>query len=63
MAKLTVEKFLELVRSSRLVEKDQLERALADLKESLEGQPLTNPHMLSEHLVERGLLTQWQVEH
>ncbi|MBN2294983.1 MAG: serine/threonine protein kinase [Pirellulales bacterium] len=62
MAKLTVDNFLELVRSSRLVEKDQLDRAVSDLKESLEGQPLTNPHMLSEHLIECGLLTQWQAE-
>ncbi len=62
MAKLTVDNFLDLVRSSRLVEKDQLERAISDLKESLEGQPLTNPHMVSEHLIDCGLLTQWQAE-
>ncbi len=62
MAKLSVDNFLDLVRSSRLVEKDQLRQALLDLKQSLEGQPLTNPHMVSERLIENGLLTQWQAE-
>ncbi len=62
MAKLSVDNFLDLVRSSRLVEKDQLERAVLELKQSLEGQPLTNANILSEHLIEAGLLTRWQTE-
>ena len=62
MAKLPLDNYLDLVRSSRLVEKDQLERAVSDLRKSLEGQPLTNSLMVSEHLIETGLLTRWQAE-
>ena len=60
MAEMSVNSFLDLVRSSRLVENDQLEQSFADLKESVEGQPVTNPRVVAEHLIDSGLLTEWQ---
>ncbi len=60
MTDMRVDSFLDLVRSSRLVDKDRLEQSLADLKKSMEGQPVTNPRVVAEHLIENGLLTAWQ---
>ena len=60
MAEMSVNSFLDLVRSSRLVENDQLEQSFVDLKKSVEGQPITNPRVVAEHLIDSGLLTEWQ---
>jgi serine/threonine-protein kinase len=58
MAKIRIDKFLELLKRSGLVGKDQLNRALAEIK--AEGQPLDDAEQLANHLVDRGLITRWQ---
>src|SRR5204863_2995725 len=58
MANMKFDKFLDLLKRSGLVEKDQLARALAEIK--AEGQPLADAAELANRLVERRLLTRWQ---
>lgn len=60
MAKIRVDRFLEVVRRSRLVKKDQLMRALAELK--AEGARIQNAEQVADWLVEKGLLTRWQTD-
>ena len=62
MARQRVDSFLGLVRSSRLVDRDQLDRALLELKEQTQGVPITNAAQVAVHLVDKGLLTEWQSE-
>jgi len=62
MAKPKVDQFLDLVRRSELVDRDQLNRVLARLKERAEGQPITDTDFVAAQLVEAGLLTQWQAD-
>ena len=62
MDKQRVDSFLGLVRASRLVEKDQLDAAIHDLKQKRAGEPLTNAAEVAVHLVDSGLLTSWQAE-
>jgi eukaryotic-like serine/threonine-protein kinase len=57
-----VDTFLGLVRSSRLVDKDQLDRAMAELQTQSGGVPPTNAAQVAVFLVDKGLLTQWQSE-
>jgi serine/threonine-protein kinase len=58
MAKIRIDKFLELLKRSGLVGKEQLTRALAEIK--AEGTPLEDAEELANRLVDRGLLTRWQ---
>ncbi len=58
MAKIRIDKFLELLKRSGLVGKDQLTRALTEIK--AEGQPLEDAEALAGRLVDRGLITRWQ---
>lgn len=58
--KQSVENFLGLVRSSRLIDNDQLERSVAELQALNGGVPVSNVNQLAVHLVDKGLLTQWQ---
>ncbi len=58
MAKIRIDKFLELLKRSGLVGKDQLTRALTEIK--AEGQTLEDAEALANRLVDRGLLTRWQ---
>jgi len=60
MAKLTTESFLNLVRQSGLVEKDQLKRVLEE--EQNESAEDDSPSMIAQSLVKRELLTQWQAD-
>lgn len=62
MVKPTVDSFLDLVRRSGLVERDQLNRALLQLKEEGGGEAVTRVDAVAEHLVKAGLLTRWQCE-
>lgn len=68
MPKLTADKFLELVRKSKLVEEDRFAAFLADLEEgsASEGDEGTPPKRsardLADDLVERELLTRWQAD-
>ncbi len=62
MARLSAERFLDLVRRSGLVEEQRLDRALAELK--TEGVSLGGEDFqpLARGMIERGLLTRWQCE-
>lgn len=62
MAKPTVEVFVDLVRRSGLVEKDQLNALLLGLKDEAAGEPVTDSEMVANRLVEAGLITGWQAE-
>lgn len=62
MAKPKVDTFLDLVRRSGLVEKDQLSGLLLELKQQLGGRPITDTAVVCEKLVEAGLLTRWQCD-
>jgi tRNA A-37 threonylcarbamoyl transferase component Bud32 len=61
MAKQKVENFLELVRRSELVEKDQLDRAIAEFPQPADGSP-PDAEAMAQFLIERDLLTSWQCE-
>jgi serine/threonine-protein kinase len=58
MAKIRIDKFLDLLKRSGLVGKDPLTRALTELK--AEGQPLEDAEALADRLVQAGLITRWQ---
>ncbi len=60
MAKQRADSFINLVRASRLVDDDQLNRAIDELQTEAGGMPVTNAGQVAVHLVDRGLLTQWQ---
>jgi len=62
MAKLKVDSFLDLVRRSELVERDQLNRVLLKLKEEAGGQPIHDTEFVAARLVEKELLTRWQAD-
>ena len=62
MAKRRVDDFLDLVRRSGLVERDQLNRVLLRLKEEAGGRPITDTEFVGRRLVEVGLLSDWQCQ-
>ena len=62
MARRKVDDFLDLVRRSGLVERDQLNRVLLRLKEEAGGGPITDTEFVGRRLVEAGLVTDWQCE-
>jgi len=62
MAKPKVDSFLDLVRRSGLVERDQLNRVLLRLKEEAGGKPIDDTDFVGTQLVEAGLITPWQCE-
>jgi len=57
-----VENFPDLVRRSGLIDADQLERLLVQLREEVGQEQIENPDCLAAKLVEAGLLTAWQCE-
>lgn len=60
MAKPEVDRFLDMVRRSGLVEKDHLQSVLNDLDaQSAEGSP-SDSRIVAQRLVNAGLLTKWQ---
>lgn len=60
MTKLKGDSFIDLVRRSELVEKDQLGRALAELEQSRGKEACNDPQQVSRYLLDAGLLTHWQ---
>lgn len=62
MAKLKVDDFLDLVRKSELVGRDQLNRVLLALKEEAHGEPIEDTDLVASRLVESGLVTRWQAD-
>jgi len=62
MAKRKADDFLDLVRRSGLVERDQLNRVLLQLKQEAGGKTITDAEFVGQRLVETGLLSRWQCE-
>jgi serine/threonine protein kinase len=62
MSKPTVDTFLDLLRRSGLVEKDQLGAVLLCLKEQAGGFPVNDTALVAEKFIDAGLLTPWQCE-
>ncbi len=62
MTILTVDSLLDLVRRSRLIEKDQLNAFLASLQNESGGSLPTDTQLVANKFVEAGLLTRWQSE-
>jgi eukaryotic-like serine/threonine-protein kinase len=62
MAKQKVDSFLDLVRRSELVERDQLNRVLVQLKDEAAGKPIDDTEFVAARLVELELLTRWQAD-
>jgi eukaryotic-like serine/threonine-protein kinase len=58
---MNIETFLDLLRRSTLIEKDQLDAALADVERRASKLPIETTALV-DHLVEAGLLTQWQTD-
>jgi serine/threonine-protein kinase len=58
----TVDSFVDLVRRSGLVEKDQLNSVLVGLQDQAGGSPPTDADFVAKKLVETGLLTRWQCD-
>jgi serine/threonine protein kinase len=61
MTKTKVDNFLELVRRSLLVDRDRLERLLAQPAADGQGLP-SDSESMAAHLVEHGILTRWQAD-
>jgi len=62
MEKPNAETFLDLLRRSGLVEKDQLDRVLLDIAEEAEGPAATDVDRLAARLVDAGLITRGQAD-
>src|SRR5689334_18922584 len=62
MAKFNGEKFLDLVRRSGLVEEDQLTESLGAVESQRGQEALDDADILAEHMVQTGLITQWQAD-
>lgn len=62
MAKVSVEKFLELLRGCGLVEESQVAEVLKALMKENDGKLPGAPEKIAERLVEEGLLTRWQAD-
>ena len=60
MAKQTVEKFLDLLRRSELVDANALDKSLAALAAAQGDDALANADIVSDHLVTSGAITGWQ---
>lgn len=62
MAKFNGEKFLDLVRRSGLVEEDQLTESLTAIESQRGKDALDDADLLAEHMVQSGLISQWQAD-
>ncbi|HEY1602532.1 MAG TPA: serine/threonine-protein kinase [Pirellulales bacterium] len=62
MSTIKLDTFLDLLRRSGLIEQSQLDSALAELDRRAPESPVTDCDPVCAHLVETGLLTQWQTE-
>ncbi len=60
MAKLPGDKFLELLRRSDLVDAKSLDKSLAELSTQKGEAALLDGDVVSEHLINAGLITAWQ---
>jgi len=60
MNKLSLDKFVELVERSKLIEHDRFVQAVGEWKSRASIAELDNAQFCADHLVETGLLTLWQ---
>ena len=60
MKQLTVNSFLEYVERSGLVDKSRLSQSLAELEREAGASAVNDSHIVSSHLTQVGLLTDWQ---
>ncbi|MBI1899607.1 MAG: serine/threonine protein kinase, partial [Planctomycetia bacterium] len=60
MPAVSVDRFLQLVKTSGLVEKDRLVRAVADLK--AQKRTFADAGVLAEAFIDMGLVTRWQAD-
>jgi serine/threonine-protein kinase len=54
--------FLDIVRRSGLIEREQLQRIIVGLKTEAAGEPSDDAQPIADELVKAGLLTPWHVE-
>ncbi len=62
MVNVKASEFLDIVRRSGLVEREQLQRAIVDLKSGAASQPIDDAQTVAETLVKAGLITRWHAE-
>jgi len=62
MAKLTVQRFLEIVRKSTLVDEDKLCQAVAECEKEHGGQLPEDPETVADFLIQKELITDWHSE-
>lgn len=62
MAKLTGDKFLDLLKKSGLVDPDPLAQALSAFEAKHGAEALADGQLLSDYLVEAGIITTWQCD-
>ncbi len=60
MAKLPLEKFIDAIERSKLIEADQLSRALADIRSRATPEQLQDADFFAAELIAANLLTRWQ---
>ena len=62
MSRAVSDSFLDLVRRSQLVDTEELDRAVEEVRADLGGDLPDDQEELAKLLIEAGLLTQWQVD-
>lgn len=62
MAKVSVDKFLELVEKSELVTKDQIAKTVPEITSGATPEQAANADFVADGLVKAGLLTKWQTD-
>lgn len=60
MPRATARNIFDLVRSSKLVETDRLDRFIADLRKRTDADGMSDVDFIAAQMVEAGLLTEWQ---
>ncbi len=62
MVNVNASEFLDIVRRSGLVEREQLQRAIVEFKTEAADQPIDDAQAVAEGLVKAGLITRWHAE-
>src|ERR1043165_9067277 len=62
MAKVTVDKFIDLIQRSKLVDDSQLATVTANLKNELSPEQYADADVVAERLIKAGILTKWQCD-
>ena len=62
MVNVKASEFLDIVRRSELVQREQLHRVIVELKTEAAGQPIDDPQIIADKLVQTGLITPWHAK-